>query len=174
MSDITGRSLPFKLKMQMRQIALPRFAALNRQRNKKSQFIQLQIKNRMLNDLRLKLKAREAELADANKTLDANAVLIKEQLAELAAARDKWSVEVTIHAHKLDEWHEAIGDVLWWKFPIDEPPYCGSPLADDWPGYHTHFTKLAIPAQPCDHSRWLFGMHGRFCPCGTQMVDFGD
>jgi len=62
-SDITGRSLPFKLKMQMRQIALPRFAALNRRRKKNSHFIQLQIKNRMLHSLGLKLKARDEELA---------------------------------------------------------------------------------------------------------------
>lgn len=25
------------------------------------------------------------------------------------------------------EYHEDFGDVLWWKFPIDEPPYVGSP-----------------------------------------------
>lgn len=81
---------------------------------------------------------------------------------------------MTLHAHKLGDWNEAIGDVLWWKFPVNEPPYCGSPLSDDWPGYHTHFTKLEIPEQPCDHSQWLFGTHGRFCPCGTLMAGFGD
>lgn len=26
------------------------------------------------------------------------------------------------------EWHEDIRDVLWWKFPIEDAPYCGSPL----------------------------------------------
>lgn len=26
------------------------------------------------------------------------------------------------------EWHEDIGPVLWWKFPIEEASYCGSPL----------------------------------------------
>lgn len=57
---------------------------------------------------------------------------------------------MTLHARKLDDWHEGIGDVLWWRFPINEPPYCGSPLDDDWPGYHTHFTKIEIPeAPPC-------------------------
>lgn len=51
------------------------------------------------------------------------------------------------------EWHEDLGDVLWWKFPISEPPYVGSPLClgfsvgggrfvGGWPGYHTHFTPL--------------------------------
>jgi hypothetical protein len=69
----------------------------------------------------------------------------------------------------LAEWHEDIGDVLWWKFPIDEPPYVGSPLdlgktvnvrtygptgkllgehdvqVGGWPGYHTHWTPIVVP-----------------------------
>jgi hypothetical protein len=27
------------------------------------------------------------------------------------------------------DWHEDRGDVLWWRIPISEPPYLGSPLA---------------------------------------------
>jgi hypothetical protein len=46
-------------------------------------------------------------------------------------------------------WHEDLGDVLWWKFPIVEAPYVGSPLASDWPGYHTHWTPLPpMPHKP--------------------------
>lgn len=41
-----------------------------------------------------------------------------------------------------DDWDEDFGDVLWWKLPVDEPPYIGSPLCCDWPGYHTHWSKL--------------------------------
>jgi len=26
------------------------------------------------------------------------------------------------------EWHEDIGDVIWWLWPIEQPPYVGSPL----------------------------------------------
>lgn len=26
------------------------------------------------------------------------------------------------------EWHEDHGDVLWWRFPVEEPPYVGGPL----------------------------------------------
>ena len=26
------------------------------------------------------------------------------------------------------DWHEGVGDVLWWRIPISEPPYVGSPL----------------------------------------------
>ncbi|NQX67963.1 hypothetical protein HQN90_17720 [Paenibacillus alba] len=47
-----------------------------------------------------------------------------------------------------DEWHEDYSDVLWWSFPIQEPPYCGTPLDADWPDYHTHWTPLVIPEQP--------------------------
>lgn len=70
-------------------------------------------------------------------------------------------------ARPLSEWHEDIGPVLWWKFPIDEPPYVGSPLdlgqtvevtiqayklmraeVGGWPGYHTHFTPIELPEEP--------------------------
>lgn len=48
----------------------------------------------------------------------------------------------------LEEWGEDYGDVLWWKFPIEEPPYVGSPLDATWPGYHTHWTPIALPQPP--------------------------
>jgi hypothetical protein len=52
-------------------------------------------------------------------------------------------------ARPLDEWHEDEGLMLWWRFPIDEPPYVGSPLDDDWPGYHTHWSPIpgVMPAK---------------------------
>lgn len=28
----------------------------------------------------------------------------------------------------LNEWHEEIGSVLWWLWPIEQPPYVGTPL----------------------------------------------
>lgn len=63
----------------------------------------------------------------------------------------------------LSEWTEEDGDVLWWRFPLMEPPYIGSPLdlgrsvrvvvdgvdggpegvtyqVGGWPGRHTHWT----------------------------------
>jgi hypothetical protein len=74
-------------------------------------------------------------------------------------------------ARPISEYHSDMGDVLWWRFPISEPPYVGTP--DDlghtvrieahlkgrgqyeppqmlisvggWPGYHTHFTPIAAP-----------------------------
>lgn len=66
----------------------------------------------------------------------------------------------------LSEWHEDMGDVMWWFFPVTEAPYIGSPLdlgrmefiplhdvdgkriggmrvnVGGWPGCHTHFTPL--------------------------------
>lgn len=57
-------------------------------------------------------------------------------------------VVVTERARPIDEWGEDNGDVLWWKFPIEEPPYVGSPLDANWPGYHTHWTPIAVPEPP--------------------------
>ncbi|OMF37452.1 hypothetical protein BK133_05190 [Paenibacillus sp. FSL H8-0548] len=56
--------------------------------------------------------------------------------------------EDAVAPHPIDEWHEDIGDVLWWLFPIQEPPYCGSPLDSNWPNFHTHWTPLIIPGEP--------------------------
>lgn len=55
--------------------------------------------------------------------------------------------------HPIDEWCEEIGPVLWWKFPVDEPPYLGSPLDSEWgendyDEYYTHWTHLVLPEQP--------------------------
>tara|TARA_R110000744_G_scaffold344217_1_gene449485 strand:+ start:255 stop:512 length:258 start_codon:yes stop_codon:yes gene_type:complete len=70
---------------------------------------------------------------------------------------------------KLDDWHEEIGDVLWWCWRdgdwLGESPYVGSPLdlgytvechthakngdtpaarfdVAGWPDYHTHWTPM--------------------------------
>ena len=79
------------------------------------------------------------------------------------------------YARPLSEWTEEDGDVLWWKFPIEEAPYVGSPVClghtvevwtrdapesrmvmratvGGWPGYHTHWTRLPSPPvgpRPC-------------------------
>jgi hypothetical protein len=47
--------------------------------------------------------------------------------------------EVAIPA---EQWHEDDGPVLWWRFPVIEPPYAGTPNDCDWPGCHTHYTSL--------------------------------
>jgi hypothetical protein len=70
---------------------------------------------------------------------------------------------------RLDEWSEDDGPVLWWKFPLDEAPYCGTPndlghivemhhyhrgemkvtrtTVGGWPGYHTHWTRFEMPIE---------------------------
>jgi hypothetical protein len=53
-----------------------------------------------------------------------------------------------MQAQPRDEWHEDIGPVLWWFFPVQEPPYVGSPLDENWPGYHTHWTEITVPDEP--------------------------
>lgn len=66
---------------------------------------------------------------------------MRHQLSELRAelAREQ---RRAIVFYPIDEWDEDIGDALWWKLPVVERPYCGSPLDDDWPGYHTHWSPL--------------------------------
>ncbi|CDW60174.1 hypothetical protein TTRE_0000853401 [Trichuris trichiura] len=57
-------------------------------------------------------------------------------------------------AHLAEKWHEDIGPVLWWDFPVEEPPYCGTPLDDDFPKYKTHFTELHIPDEVEEEPRY--------------------
>ena len=57
------------------------------------------------------------------------------------------------HARPFSEWHEDYHDVLWWHFPIMEPPYVGSPLNDDWPftdlaELNLGWTRFVVPAPP--------------------------
>jgi hypothetical protein len=47
--------------------------------------------------------------------------------------------------HHIDDWHEDVGPVLWWKFPVTEPPYCGTPLSADFPDYVTSWTRIPEP-----------------------------
>ncbi len=49
------------------------------------------------------------------------------------------------------EWHEDIGPVLWWRFPIEEAPWVGEPTWEDWiDNYYTHWTPLTLPKQEGD------------------------
>lgn len=62
-------------------------------------------------------------------------------------------------ARPLSEWHEDDGDVVWWRFDVEEPAWIGTPNDFDWPGYHTHWTPhpaipvpAAQPSQEADHA----------------------
>lgn len=53
----------------------------------------------------------------------------------------------SIKAIPADQWCEEDGNVLWWRLPIEQPPYCGTPLDGAYwiEDYYTHFTRLEIP-----------------------------
>lgn len=80
-------------------------------------------------------------LDPANKCVDPNADTIEHHPDVEAALGAKT-------AKPLSDWHENAGNVLWWSFPVNEPPWCGQPGDSDWPGYHTHWTPLLVPNAP--------------------------
>jgi hypothetical protein len=78
--------------------------------------------------------------------------------------------EKPLVARPLADWHDDDGPVLWWRFPVDGPPWIGTPLDDEWPvlrerhgerayavvravdpglpPYYTHWTPITVPAAP--------------------------
>jgi hypothetical protein len=60
-----------------------------------------------------------------------------------------------VEAHLAEHWNEDIGDVLWWDFPVEEPPYCGTPLDEHFPNYKTHFTTIDMPNEIEKPKRWV-------------------
>lgn len=51
-----------------------------------------------------------------------------------------------------EEWHDDDGYVVWWRLPVEEPPYVGSPMCDDFTfNYYTHYTKLICPLEGDPH-----------------------
>lgn len=65
--------------------------------------------------------------------------IVKDAISEVTELKNIRSV------HGRDDWHEDDGDVLWWVLPVTEPPFIGSPLDDNFPGYHTHWTRCPMP-----------------------------
>jgi hypothetical protein len=64
-------------------------------------------------------------------------------------------------ARPLAEWREEYGSCLWWRFPVVEPPYVGTPLdrpqfdkwdnqCGGWPGNCTHWTPIFVPSGGAD------------------------
>lgn len=80
-------------------------------------------------------------LDPANKCVDPHADTIERHPDALAGLEGK-------KPRPLADWHEDIGDALWWRFPISEAPYVGTPSDSDWPGYHTHWTRIICPDAP--------------------------
>ena len=90
------------------------------------------------------IRKRQARSLTKNVVRTIEAVLLKHHEGIVAGLAD-YMRENTPTAIPLDEWSVKDGDVLWWRFPIQEPPYCGSPLDTKWPGYHTHWTRFFVP-----------------------------
>lgn len=73
----------------------------------------------------------------------------QDQLRQFSSAGERvMFVDTNAQVHARDEWREEDGDVLWWKFPVDEPPHVGSPLDYEFPDYFTHWTRVIVPRAP--------------------------
>lgn len=71
---------------------------------------------------------------------------VRELAEEMDAAEGEASDLASLTTPRpLDEWDESDGAVLWWRFPIEEPPYAGTLLDDDFPHYVTHWTPIPVP-----------------------------
>lgn len=60
-----------------------------------------------------------------------------------------------VEARLAEHWNEDMGDVLWWDFPVEEPPYCGTPLDEHFPKYKTHFSMIDMPNEIEKTKRWV-------------------
>jgi hypothetical protein len=72
---------------------------------------------------------------------------MRERLKATTEGREEPS-RAMFPARPMSEWHEDKGPKLWWKFPVVEPPYSGSPGDDDFPDYVTHWTDIVVPNEP--------------------------
>ena len=83
----------------------------------------------------------------------------RKRVAYLAKkALKAWNTRAPIEVKPLAEWNEEYGEVVWWKFPVEEPAWIGSPIATDGPDYHTHWTAHPlIPEEPAHHNAIIRG-----------------
>ncbi len=75
-------------------------------------------------------------------------------VGELSRLRaDGATLRERVESEPFGSWHEDDGAVLWWRFPVAEPPYVGSPLHNDWPfgegdKPNLWWTRLLVPSAP--------------------------
>jgi len=62
---------------------------------------------------------------------DRELLALLDALDAAEAERDRLAARDSLRPGR--DWHEDIGNVLWTRLPIVEPPYCGTPLDEDWP-----------------------------------------
>ena len=79
-----------------------------------------------------------------------------DQLTKYGLANEPQKVKARLAEH----WNEDIGNVLWWNFPVEEPPYCGTPLDEHFPEYKTHFTTIDMPNEIEKPKQWVVRQGG--------------
>lgn len=57
-------------------------------------------------------------------------------------------IAVPKYARHIDDYHEDMGSVLWWRDPIVEPPYVGTPLDSDFDDTYKWWSPIDIPEIP--------------------------
>lgn len=62
-------------------------------------------------------------------------------------------IAVPRDARHIDEWHEDDGPVLWWRDPIEEPPYVGTPDDADFDETLKWWSPIDIPEIPESETR---------------------
>jgi hypothetical protein len=117
-------------------------------------------------------------LIEKSKEIEQINELRKALAVDLEGANDELiekskTLELLLHLRPIADYIESEGDVLWWRVPIDEPPWVGTPQCagysvelhtkdrpeprmvmrgqvGGWPGdeYFTHWTPLPRPRLP--------------------------
>lgn len=75
-----------------------------------------------------------------------------------------------VRAKLAEHWDEDTGDVLWWNFPVEEPPYCGTPLDEHFPSYKTHFTQITMPDEVEEEPKWVVKSNRLYFTGITQLI----
>lgn len=57
-------------------------------------------------------------------------------------------IAVPKYAHHIDEWHDLIGPVLWWRDTTEEPPYVGTPHDKGFDETRQWWSPLDTPEIP--------------------------
>jgi metal-dependent amidase/aminoacylase/carboxypeptidase family protein len=81
-------------------------------------------------------------------TLFHSGIYTKDELADVleSAISESTALDEMTVVRPLAAWGSSDGSVLWWKLPVTETPYLGTPRDEGWPGDHTHWTPLPTPS----------------------------
>jgi hypothetical protein len=81
-------------------------------------------------------------------TLFHSGIYTKGELADVieAAISESTTLDEMTVVRPQAAWAASHGPVLWWKLPVTEAPYLGTPRDAGWPGDHTHWTPLPTPS----------------------------